>query len=174
VDGVQYVCNNGLFDVQSATSRDTEVAAPWSTFQSAAVSFIDNISCIRICQRSTFYIESVWVSAHLSDSVLNYKSFFSLPLNTNYSVSQKNVRHFYIFDNFTRSGLILITFFTVKFRRDLWRKTELKLTGNATTDLMAGDSINLNFLHGSFLNLTVEKLRKFVKVIAKIKVVNFF
>ena len=99
---------------------------------------------------------------------------FSLPLNTNYSVSQKNVRHFYIFDNFTRSGLILITFFTVKFRRDLWRKTELKLTGNATTDLMAGDSINLNFLHGSFLNLTVEKLRKFVKVIAKIKVVNFF
>jgi len=41
------------------------------------------------------------------------------------TVSQKSV-HVYIYDNFGKRGPIFI-FFTVKFRKDLWRKMELKL-----------------------------------------------
>jgi len=43
----------------------------------------------------------------------------------NYPSSQKVV-HFYFGDNFGNSGPILIIF-TVKFRKDMWRKLELKL-----------------------------------------------
>jgi len=36
--------------------------------------------------------------------------------------------YFYFHDNFDESGPIFIIFFTVKFRKDLWRKLELKLS----------------------------------------------
>jgi len=43
-----------------------------------------------------------------------------------YTVYQKNIGHSYFNDNFSKRGLIF-TFLTVKFRKDLRRKTELKL-----------------------------------------------
>jgi len=42
-----------------------------------------------------------------------------------YTVSQKTRAIFY--DNFGKRGLIFVIFFTVKFRKDLWMKKELKL-----------------------------------------------
>jgi len=39
----------------------------------------------------------------------------------------KKVEHFYVYDNFGKSGPNFVIFFTVKFRKDLRRKMELKL-----------------------------------------------
>jgi len=45
----------------------------------------------------------------------------------NYIVSQKKSRPLLFFNNFGKCGPIFIIFFTINFRKNLWRKTELKL-----------------------------------------------
>jgi len=46
-----------------------------------------------------------------------------------YPVSQSQIKvgYFYFYDNFSKNEPVFIIFFTVKFRKDLQRKLELKL-----------------------------------------------
>ena len=53
--------------------------------------------------------------------VIEVKSYES------YTTCLKKVFHFYFHNNFGRYGPIFVIFFTIKFIKDLWRKTGLKL-----------------------------------------------
>jgi len=57
-----------------------------------------------------------------------------------YTVSRKKVGRFYFYDNFCKSGPIVIIVFTVKFRRHLRRKLELKLPPSSLTSVTAPPS----------------------------------